>query len=472
MPGGLSWIGRGWTPYRAQVCAAPARAPACRVRRGGKQPSSPSRRGRPRSRRTSDAFVFLGQGVVEVGGEVGYVHLGLLELASVVPVHGLPAGELVEHPDARETAPVAALAVAPKGQVGLSAAGGVVDGEHPRAVALPEAQRVRRIGGIDGGREPVAVPVGEGYGLIKVREGGDADDRAEGLCAVDLILHRNAVYDCRVIIDAGLGVTNEALARVVLGDPAHPARTVDVVMGFEQLEPTQKPLVEALAEHGPVQYVLHRVSNGRLLDGTREPGHKLVVDGLVDDHGAQRGAALSRRAEAREQGAFHGEVEVCVGHYYEGVLASELQAGRLHVPAAEFAYSLPDLGRACKTYLVDELFVEGLLQTFEGRRSFGLHHVEDAVGEVAGRDDGRDADRDAEGEELFVWHLRGDGLAVEPAALTGKEVAGVNYLLHLAERLPVRLADLTGHQPRERLLVVFDDAPDLLYYLRADGGRQ
>src|SRR5215212_7109626 len=147
-------------------------------------------------------------------------------------------------------------------------------------------------------------------------------------------------------------------------------------------------------------------------------------------------------------------------------------------------------------------------------RTFGLHHVQDAVGkaagheescqrvadgggvfgglpdngvaageggdqvprgdrdgEVAGRDDGRDADRDAEGEELFVWHLRGDGLAVEPTALTGKEVAGVNYLLHLAERLPVRLADLTGHQPRERLLVVFDDAPDLLYYLRADGGR-
>src|SRR5215203_1500934 len=95
----------------------------------------------------------------------------------------------------------------------------------------------------------------------------------------------------------------------------------------------------------------------------------------------------------------------------------------------------------------------------------------DRDGEVAGRDDGRDADRDAEGEELFVWHLRGDGLAVEPTALTGKEVAGVNYLLHLAERLPVRLADLTGHQPRERLLVVFDDAPDLLYYLRADGGR-
>src|SRR5215212_11314525 len=237
MPGGLSWIGRGWTPYRAQGCAAPARARALRVRRGGKQQSSPSRRGQRRSRRTSDAFVFLRQGVVEVGGEVGYVHLGLLEFAGVVPVHGLPAGELVEHPDARETAPVSALAIAPKGQVGLSAAGGVVDGEHPRAVALPEAQRVCRVGGVDRGREPVAVPVGEGYGLVEVREGGDADDGAEGLRAVDLILHRNAVDDRRVVVDAGLGVSHEALTRVVPGDPARPARAVDAVVILYQVEP-------------------------------------------------------------------------------------------------------------------------------------------------------------------------------------------------------------------------------------------
>src|ERR687897_144206 len=105
-----------------------------------------------------------------------------------------------------------------------------------------------------------------------------------------------------------------------------------------------------------------------------------IPDELLDDHGAQRSATLASRAEAREQGAFDGEVEVCVGHDYEGVLASELQAGRLHVPAAELAYSLPDLGRACKAYLVDEPLVEGFLQPFEGRRSFGLHNVEDTIG--------------------------------------------------------------------------------------------
>ena len=130
-------------------------------------------------------------------------------------------------------------------------------------------------------------------------------------------------------------------------------------MGFDQLEPPQKPLVEVLAEHRAVEHVFRGIPHRRFLDGAGEPGDELLVDGLVDDNGTKGGAALARRAEAREQGALDGEVEVCVGHDHEGVLASELQAGRLHVPAAELAYTLPDLGRACKADLVDELFREG-----------------------------------------------------------------------------------------------------------------
>src|SRR5215210_5052534 len=398
--------------------------------------------------------------------------------------------------------------------MGLRAAGGVVDGEHPRAVALPEAQRVRRVGGVDRRREPVAVPVGEGYGLVEVRERGDADDGAEGLRAVDLILHRNAVDDGRMVVDAVLGVPYETLAGVVRGDSARPSRAVDSVVVLDEIQPPEEPLVEALAQHGAVEHLLCRVSYGRLLDGGCEFGDELVVHVLVDDHGSQGGAALARGAKAREQGAFDGEVEIRIRHDYERVLAPELQAGRLHVPAAELAYLLADLGRACKADLVDEPLVQGLLQSLEGRRSFGLHNVKDAAGEAAGheefgqgvadgggvfgglpdhgvaagqcrydvprrdrdgevacRDNGRDPNGDAEGEELFVRHLRGDGLAVEPSSLAGEEVAGVYDLLHLAEGFGVRLADLTGHQPRQCLLVVLDDASDLLYHLRADRGR-
>src|SRR5829696_4306658 len=74
------------------------------------------------------------------------VHLRLLELARVVPVHRLPAGELVEHPDAGLAGAVAGLAVAAEGQVRLGAGRGVVDRDHAGGDALAEAERVRARG--------------------------------------------------------------------------------------------------------------------------------------------------------------------------------------------------------------------------------------------------------------------------------------------------------------------------------------
>ena len=68
----------------------------------------------------------LAEPEVRVALHLGHVHLGLLQLAGVVPVHRLPARELVEHPDARLAAAVARLAVAAEGEVGLGAGGGVV----------------------------------------------------------------------------------------------------------------------------------------------------------------------------------------------------------------------------------------------------------------------------------------------------------------------------------------------------------
>ena len=75
----------------------------------------------------------------------------------------------------------------------------------------------------------------------------------------------------------------------------------------------------------------------------------------------------------------------------------------------------------------------------------------------------------AEGEQLLVGHLRGHGLAVEPPALADEEVAGVDDLLHLAERLGVGLADLARDQARERLLVVLDEPAELLDRAPAHG---
>ena len=79
---------------------------------------------------------------VRVAGELDEVHLGLLELARVVPVHRLPAGELVEHPDARLARAVAGLAVAAERQVRLGARGRVVDRDHAGGDALAELEGV------------------------------------------------------------------------------------------------------------------------------------------------------------------------------------------------------------------------------------------------------------------------------------------------------------------------------------------
>ena len=67
----------------------------------------------------------------------------------------------------------------------------------------------------------------------------------------------------------------------------------------------------------------------------------------------------------------------------------------------------------------------------------------------------------AEREELLVGHLRRDRLAVEAPALAEEEVAGVDDLLHLAERLGVRLADLARDERGERLLVRLDEPADV-----------
>jgi hypothetical protein len=155
--------------------------------------------------------------------------------------------------------------------------------------------------------------------------------------------------------------------------------------------------------------------------------------------------------------------------------------------------------------LVHEPLVQGALQTLEGARAVALDEIEDAVREpardeqvrervaqrgrvlgrlpdhgvpaqdrrdeipgrhrhreVPGRDDRGHPDGHAEGEELFVRHLARNGLAVEAPPLREEEVAGVDDLLDLAERLRVGLADLAGDEAREGLLVVLHEAADLL----------
>ena len=134
----------------------------------------------------------------------------------------------------------------------------------------------------------------------------------------------------------------------------------------DQLEPVEEPLPEALVDHRPVEHVGERVSDRGLLDQPREAAHELVVDRLVHDHRAQRGAALARGPEAAEQRPLGGQVEVGVGHHDQRVLAAQLQAGRLHVAPAQLADARADLGRAGEADLVDQPLRQRALQPLEG----------------------------------------------------------------------------------------------------------
>ena len=150
------------------------------------------------------------------------------------------------------------------------------------------------------------------------------------------------------------------------GSPTKPSRGASAVIRPGAVEPyggvvgsiSASQLLEArreaLVQHRAVEHVLHRVADRGRAQALVEPAHELVVHVVVDDRGAERGAALPRGAEAGEQRALDGEVEVGVLHHDHRVLAAQLQARRLQVAAAQRADLRPDGRRAGEPDLVDE----------------------------------------------------------------------------------------------------------------------
>ena len=267
-------------------------------------------------------------------------------------------------------------------------------------------------------------------------------------------------------------------------------------------------------DHRPVQDVGVRVADRSRFQTVRELRDELVEHRLVDDRGAERRAPLPRGAEAAEQRALDRQIDVGVVHHDHRVLAAELQARRLHVATAELADLRADRARPGEADLVDEALFQSGLQTLEGVRTRGLDEVQHARrnatrveephhrvaqrGAVLGRlpddgiaaqdrrhqvprrhgdrevargDDRRDTDRHPKREQLLVRHLRRHGLPVQPPALAEEEVARVDDLLHLAERLGIRLADLARDQRSKCLLVGLDQPADLCDHATAGRSR-
>ena len=210
-------------------------------------------------------------------------------------------------PDWRE--PFPDLPFPPKGRCASAPLVELFTETIPARHALAEAEGRFRIVRVDRRRQPVPVAVGELHRLVEVGERGHADDRAERLRRVDLVLGRDAVDDRRVAVDASVRVAHEPVPRVVARDAAGAGGARHVVVLADQAEPVLEALGEALVDHRPVQHLLGRVAYRRLLDRAREAAHELVVDRLVHDHRAERRTALPGRAEAAEERALDREVE-------------------------------------------------------------------------------------------------------------------------------------------------------------------
>ena len=173
--------------------------------------------------------------VARVAGQLGDVHLRLLQLAGVVPVQRLPARELVEHPDARLARAVAGLAVAAERQVRLGAGGGVVDRHHPGAHALAEAERAARVVRVDRRREPVAVAVGERRSPRRSRRSSRRP--RSGRTSRSRRSRRRGVTPSTIVgwqNRPAVGVADEAGARVGGGDAPGAGRAGDGVVVAHQ----------------------------------------------------------------------------------------------------------------------------------------------------------------------------------------------------------------------------------------------
>ena len=111
-------------------------------------------------------------------------------------------------------------------------------------------------------------------------------------------------------VDAGVRIADEALARVVARDPAGAlsSRRPCGGRGSGRASPRS---ARRSARGSSARRARPRSGRRSAASSTRalKPRHELVVDRLVDDHRAERGAALARRAEAAEQRALDREVE-------------------------------------------------------------------------------------------------------------------------------------------------------------------
>ena len=314
----------------------------------------------------------------------------------------------------------------------------------------------------------------------------DVEDRREGLLAHHLGLLRH-------LGDRGLHV--EAVGQLVEADAL--AAEDLAALGRGALQRSLHTLeAGAVDQRADERAGLAGIADLDAAIGALQARQQAIIDLLMHDQAAQRGAALAGGADGREGDGAHGQVEIGRGRHDHGVVAAELQqraaealgharrdlaahargaggadegdAGIVDQRLADRAAADDDLQQVlgCSAEAAHGLAPELLAGERRQRRLLRrLPHdrvaADDGEGEVPrphgdreveGADDADHAERMPGLHHAVARPLRGDGEAVELAREADGEVADVDHLLHLALALLQDLAGLDGDELAERRL--------------------
>ncbi len=351
--------------------------------------------------------------------------------------------------------------------------------------------------GEDARREALRDGVVQRDRLVEGVVGQHVQHRREGLRPHDLALVGHAH-------DGRLGVVG---VRRRVGEPAATADEhlpAGLRGGRERvLHRGPGPLADQRAHQGALG---QRVPDREPAVGLDQPRDEVVDHRGVRDHPAQGGAALAGRAGRGEHDAAHGEVEVGRRRHDGGVVAAELEQAAAEArgdPRADLAahpgraggrdqrdvvvvdQPLPHVGRAeddLPEVLGGADVARGPVEqggAAEGGQRRGLgrlpHHGvaahqrdrgvprPDRHREVEGADHADDAQRVPGLVQPVTRSLRRHRAPVELARQADREVADVDHLLHLAQRLGADLARLQAHQVGQVGLVLGEQLAEPLH---------
>src|ERR1017187_9131006 len=252
----------------------------------------------------------------ECHGALSSINVRLSPYTRVIVEYGLQLREEVQPFVAHFAAAVAGRLESAERQLRFATDGRRVDVYHARVDPVREPHHEIRVAGVNRTGQSELHVVGDGHGLLEIVYPEDGQHRAE-----DFLL-RQRVFGLHVV---EYGRHHEiTLPEFPLGKRRAADQTL-VALLLGNLDITQVGLILRLVyRRSHVDPVFRSVAHLDLLHAVDQFFEKLVRNGLVQNHAAGRGAALSCRAESALRTAFDGEVEIGIVHHHQGVFAAHL----------------------------------------------------------------------------------------------------------------------------------------------------